>query len=128
MSIKFSKKWNWTEAVGWSILKSERCWSANQHAIMHYGFMAVSWWEFCVPALQTWGIAVITAEKCRLRATESKTLASPVDVPTQRSLEQSVLARDWEALADQIDRDNAQATEARLAALFASLFRRPLVA
>jgi len=31
-------------------------------------------------------------------------------------------------LADQIDRDNAQATEARLVALFASLFRRPLVA
>jgi hypothetical protein len=71
---------------------------------------------------------MITAEKCRTRATECKTLASSIDIPTQRSLEQSILARDWEALADQIDRDNAQATKARLVALFASLFQRPLVA
>jgi len=71
---------------------------------------------------------VITAEKCRTRAAECKTFASSIDIPTQRSLEQSILARDREALADQIDRDNAQATQARLAALFASLFRRPLVA
>jgi hypothetical protein len=73
-------------------------------------------------------MAVITAEKCRTRAAECKTFASSIDIPTQRSLEQSILAQDWEALADQIDRDNAQATEARLVALFASLFRRPLVA
>jgi hypothetical protein len=74
---------------------------------------------------------VITAEKCRTRAAECKTFASSIDIPTQRSLEQSILAQDWEALealADQIDRDNAQATEARLMALFANLFRRPLVA
>jgi hypothetical protein len=71
---------------------------------------------------------VITAEKCRTRAAERKTFASSIDIPTQRSLEQSILAQDWEVLADQIDRDNAQATEARLVALFASLFRRPQVA
>jgi hypothetical protein len=71
---------------------------------------------------------MITAEKCRIRATECKTLASSIDIPTQRSLEQSIMALNWEALADQIDHDNSQATEARLVALFAGLFRRPLVA
>ena len=71
---------------------------------------------------------MITAEKCRIRATECKTLASSIDIPTQRSLEQSIMALNWEALADQIDDDNSQATEARLVALFANLFRRPLVA
>jgi hypothetical protein len=70
---------------------------------------------------------VITAEKCRIRAAECKTLASSIDIPTQRSLEQSIMALNWEALADQIDRDNSQATEARLVALFAGLFR-PLAA
>jgi hypothetical protein len=44
---------------------------------------------------------MITAEKCRLHATECKTLASSIDVPTQRSLEQSIMALNWEALADQ---------------------------
>jgi hypothetical protein len=72
-------------------------------------------------------IAVITAEKCRIHATECKTLASSIDIPTQRSLEQSIMALNWEALADQIDYDNSQATEARLVAFFAGLFR-PLVA
>jgi hypothetical protein len=71
---------------------------------------------------------VITAEKCRIRAAECKTLASSIDIPTQRSLEQSIMALNWEALADQIDRDNSQATEARLVAFFAGLFRRPLAA
>jgi hypothetical protein len=71
---------------------------------------------------------VITAEKCRIRAAECKTLASSIDIPTQRSLEQSIMALNWEALADQIDRDNSQATEARLVALVAGLFRRPLAA
>jgi hypothetical protein len=55
-------------------------------------------------------------------------LASSIDIPTQRSLEQSIMALNWEALADQIDDDNSQATEARLAALFADLFRRSLAA
>ena len=70
---------------------------------------------------------MITAEKCRIRATECKTLASSIDIPTQRSLEQSIMALNWEALADQIDDDNSQATEARLVALFAGVFR-PLAA
>jgi len=71
---------------------------------------------------------MITAEKCRIRATECKTLASSIDIPTQRSLEQSIMALNWEALADQIDDDNSQATEARLVALVAGLFQRPLAA
>jgi hypothetical protein len=71
---------------------------------------------------------MITAEKCRMRATECKTLASSIDIPTQRSLEQSIMALNWEALADQIDDDDSQATEARLVALLAGLFRRPLAA
>jgi hypothetical protein len=66
---------------------------------------------------------MITAEKCRIRATECRTFASSIDIPTQRSLEQSIMALNWEALADQIDDDNS---EARLVALFAGLFRRPL--
>jgi hypothetical protein len=71
---------------------------------------------------------MITAEKCRMRATECKTLASSIGIPTQRSLEQSIMALNWEALADQIDDDDSQATEARLVALLAGLFRRPLAA
>jgi hypothetical protein len=71
---------------------------------------------------------MITAEKCRIRATECKTFASSIDIPTQRSHEQSIMALNWEALADQIDDDNAQATEARLVALLAGVFRRPLAA
>jgi hypothetical protein len=38
------------------------------------------------------------------------------------------MALNWEALADQIDDDNSQATEARLVALFAGVFRRSLAA
>jgi hypothetical protein len=68
---------------------------------------------------------MITADKCRIHATECKTLASSIDIPTQRSLEQSIMALNWEALADQIEHDNSQATEARFVALFAGLFRRP---
>jgi len=41
---------------------------------------------------------MITAEKCRIRATECKTFASSIDIPTQRSLEQSIMALNWEAL------------------------------
>jgi hypothetical protein len=66
---------------------------------------------------------MITAEKCRIRATECKTFASSIDIPPQRSLEQSIMALNWEALADQIDDDNS---EARLVGLLAGLFRRPL--
>jgi hypothetical protein len=59
---------------------------------------------------------MITAEKCRIRATECKTFASSIDISTQQSLEQSIMALNWEALADQVDEDNSQATEARLVA------------
>jgi hypothetical protein len=55
---------------------------------------------------------MISAEKCRIYATACKELASSVDIPTQRSLEQSIMALNWEALADQIDRENSQATAA----------------
>jgi hypothetical protein len=95
-------------------------------SIIAYGRQLVT--EGSLPAFQTGEFAMITAEKCRTRATECKTLASSIDIPTQRSLEQSIMALNWEALADQIDDDNSQATEARLAVLFAGLFRRPLAA
>jgi hypothetical protein len=48
---------------------------------------------------------MITAEKCRLHAAECKTLASSIYIPTQQSLEQSIMALNWEALAEQIDHD-----------------------
>ena len=70
---------------------------------------------------------MISAENCRIHATECKALASSIDIPAERSLEQSIMALNWEALADEIDYDNSQATEARLVALFAGLFR-PLAA
>jgi hypothetical protein len=70
---------------------------------------------------------MISAENCRIRATECKVLASSIDIPAERSIEQSIMALNWEALADEIDYDNSQATEARLVALFAGLFR-PLAA
>jgi hypothetical protein len=70
---------------------------------------------------------MITAEECRIYATQCKVLASSFDIPAQRSLEQLIMALNWEALADQIDHDNSQATEARLVALFTGLFR-PLAA
>ena len=70
---------------------------------------------------------MISAENCRIHATECKVLASSIDIPAERSIEQSIMALNWEALADEIDYDNSQATEARLIALFAGLFR-PLAA
>jgi hypothetical protein len=75
---------------------------------------------------------MISAEVCRIRAAECKVLASSIDIPAERSLEQSIMALNWEALADQIDHDNSQATErrateARLVALFAGVFRPPVV-
>jgi hypothetical protein len=70
---------------------------------------------------------MISAENCRIQATDCKVLASSIDIPAERSIEQSIMALNWEALADEIDYDNSQATEARLVALFAGLFR-PLAA
>ena len=55
---------------------------------------------------------MISAEECRIRATGCKALASSVDTPAQRSLEQSIMALNWEALADQIDHENSHATAA----------------
>ena len=55
---------------------------------------------------------MISAEKCRIHATACKALASSVDIPAQRSLEQTIMALNWEALADQIDRENSHATAA----------------
>jgi hypothetical protein len=52
---------------------------------------------------------------------------SSIDIPAERSIELSIMALNWEALADEIDYDNSQATEARLVAFFAGLFR-PLAA
>jgi hypothetical protein len=45
---------------------------------------------------------MITAEKCRIHATECRILASSIDIPAERSLEQSIMALNWEALADQM--------------------------
>ena len=67
---------------------------------------------------------MITAEKCRMHAAKCKVLATSEDIPDQGSLEQLIMALNWEALADQIDHDDSQATEARLVALFASLYCR----
>jgi hypothetical protein len=66
---------------------------------------------------------MITAEECRLHAAECKALASSIDITSQRSREKLIMALNWEALADQIDQDNSRATEARLVALIAGLFR-----
>jgi hypothetical protein len=53
---------------------------------------------------------MISAENCRIRATECKVLASSIDIPAERSLEQSIMALNWEALADHIDHDKSQAS------------------
>jgi hypothetical protein len=55
---------------------------------------------------------MITTEKCRMHATECRVLASSMDIPAQRSVEQSIMALNWEALADLIDHDDSQATAA----------------
>jgi hypothetical protein len=69
-------------------------------------------------------MAMSTAEACRRRAKDCRMLASSIDISAQRSLEQLIMALNWEALADQIDHDNSNATEARLVALFAGVFRQ----
>jgi hypothetical protein len=57
-------------------------------------------------------MTMITAEKCRIQATKCRVLASSIDVPAERSLEQSIMALNWEALADQIDHDHSHGTPA----------------
>ena len=65
--------------------------------------------ECCVPALQFGEIAMISPTKCRKFAAECKLLALSSDISAQRSLEQTIMALNWAALADEIDRDNARA-------------------
>jgi hypothetical protein len=64
---------------------------------------------------------MITAKKCRTCAAECKLLASSIDIPAQRSLEQSIMALNWTALADEIDRENAQAKSAAFSPLGAPI-------
>jgi len=52
---------------------------------------------------------MISPTKCRKYAAECRLLASSSDISAQRSLEQTIMALNWAALADQIDRDNARA-------------------
>jgi hypothetical protein len=49
---------------------------------------------------------MITAKKCRAYAAECRLRAA--SIASQRSLEQSIMALNWEALAEQIDRENAE--------------------
>src|ERR1700676_918714 len=57
-------------------------------------------------------MTMITAEKCRIHATECRVRASSIDIPAERSIEQSIMALNWEALADQIDHDHSHGTPA----------------
>jgi hypothetical protein len=51
---------------------------------------------------------MISAKECRLYAAECRLRSSSSDASTQRSLEQSIMALNWSALADEIDRENAK--------------------
>jgi hypothetical protein len=55
------------------------------------------------------GIEMISAKKCRIYAAECRLVASSSDIAAQRSLEQLIMALNWTALADEIDRNTAQA-------------------
>jgi hypothetical protein len=60
---------------------------------------------------------MISAGKCRIYAAECELLASSSGVSSQRSLEQSIMAFNWTALADEIDRENAQVASAAFSPL-----------
>jgi hypothetical protein len=60
---------------------------------------------------------MITAKKCRIYAAECKLLASSSGISSQRSLEQLIMALNWAALADEIDRDYAQAATSAFSTL-----------
>jgi len=51
---------------------------------------------------------MISAKQCRIYAAECRLLASSNDISSQRSLEQMIMALNWSALADEIDRENAK--------------------
>jgi hypothetical protein len=55
---------------------------------------------------------MISAKQCRKYAAECKLLASSSNISAQRSLEQTIMALNWAALADDTDRDNARAASA----------------
>ena len=55
---------------------------------------------------------MISPTKCRKFAAKCKLLALSSDISAQRSLEQTIMALNWAALADEIDRDNARAASA----------------
>ena len=61
-----------------------------------------------VPLWSFRGIAMITSEKCRL--TPLKANLGSINIPTERSVQQSMMSIKWNALADQIDRDNLNAS------------------
>jgi hypothetical protein len=48
---------------------------------------------------------MISAKKCRVYAAECESRASSSDISTQQSLEQSIMALNWSALAYEIDRE-----------------------
>jgi hypothetical protein len=48
---------------------------------------------------------MISAKQCRMYAAECKMRASSSDVSTQRSVEHRIMALNWLALADEIDRE-----------------------
>jgi hypothetical protein len=50
---------------------------------------------------------MISAKQCRIFAAECKMRASSRDVSTQRSLEHWIMALNWIALADEIDREHS---------------------
>ncbi|HEY0329160.1 MAG TPA: hypothetical protein VGC77_08665 [Rhodopseudomonas sp.] len=57
---------------------------------------------------------MITAEECRTYARQSKLLGS-IDIPTDHSIFHSIMSLKWDALADQMDRDNVQTAAAAVA-------------
>jgi hypothetical protein len=52
---------------------------------------------------------MITAKQCRIHAAECQVRASSIDISSQRSLEESVMALNWSALADEMDRERPSA-------------------
>jgi hypothetical protein len=51
---------------------------------------------------------MISSMQCRIYAVECKVLASSSGISIQRSLEQTIMALNWTALADEIDREKAK--------------------
>jgi len=60
---------------------------------------------------------MINARQCSKYAAECRLLASSNDISPQRSLEQSIMALNWAALADEMDHENALAKPAAFSPL-----------